>query len=251
MNSAVAWALVFALQQSTSPAPKQAATPADAPAQINHPLERPAPQQPSLLTGTDTRWRSDHLRVLPPTSQGTGFWITGVAAVGAIFIKQLAFVLECADPGCNTGRLSDRILWLGATAALTYASSMRAHHVAFYDALQQRLVPRSRRREIWGTVLVSVGAAVFATDVGLQSACMLGKGPYFIDRDTIDPNSNYFYGCKGWLGTGLMNLGGAALVTGASLLAWERSYQRDRNIYRRGKLRITPTLGGLSARGRF
>lgn len=189
--------------------------------------------------------------MLPPSSQGRGLWIAGFAAISAIAIKQIVFIHQCADPGCKTGRLSDRLLWLGATAALTYASSMRAHHVAFYDALRQKLVPRSRRREIWGTVLVSVGAVAFATDVGLQSACMLGKGPYFIDRKTTDPNSSFFYGCEGWFGTGMMNLGGAALAAGASLLAWERSYQRDRNIYRRGKLRITPTLGGISAHGRF
>lgn len=249
MSSAVAWSLVLAVQSTG--APLRGAIPDAKDPLADHPLERPAPKQPPLLASTDTRWRTDHLRVLPPDSQGTGFWIAGIAAVSAILVKQLAFVLQCADPGCKTGRLSDRILWLGATAALTYASSMRAHHVAFYDALRQKLAPPSRRREIWGTVLVGVGAAVFATDVGLQSACMLGKGPYFIDRDTTDPNSGFFYGCKGWLGTGLMNAGGAALVTGASLLAWERSYQRDRNIYRRGKLRIAPTLGGITARGRF
>lgn len=171
--------------------------------------------------------------------------------MSAIFIKQIAFVYECTDPGCQTGRLSDRLLWLGATAALSYASSSRAHHIAFQDALRRKLAPPSRKREIWGTILVSVGAVAFATDVGLQSACMLGRGPYFIDRNTIDPNSSYFYGCKGWIGTGMMNFGGAALATGASLLAWERSYQRDRNVYRRGKLRITPSPGGLTAHGRF
>lgn len=204
-----------------------------------------------MLKPSDTRWRNDHLRVLPPGTQGKALWIAGFAAVGAIFVKQMAFVFQCADPGCKTGRLSDRLLWLGATAALSYASSTRAHHIAFQHALQQKLAPPSRRREIWGTLLVSVGAIAFATDVGLQSACMLGRGPYFIDRKTTDPNSSFFYGCKGWLGTSMMDLGGAALATGASLLAWERSYQRDRNVYRRGKLRISPSLGGLTAHGRF
>lgn len=178
-------------------------------------------------------------------------WIAGVAAISAIFIKQAAFILNCGDPGCRSGRLSDRLLWLGGTAALGYASALRAHHVAYQDALRQDLALPSRRREIWGALLVGVGAVAFATDVGLQSACMLGKGPYFIDKKTADPNSRYFYGCKGWAGTTIMDLGGAAMATGAALLAWERSYRRDREIYRRGRLRVIPSLSGLQAFGRF
>lgn len=211
----------------------------------------PAPEQPRLVNPEDDRWRRDHLRVLPPTYEGKGMWIAGIAAISGIFIKQAAFVYSCGDPGCQSGRLSDRLLWLGGAAALSYASSLRAHHVAYHDALRQNLAQRSRKRQIWGGILVGLGAVAFATDVGLQSACMLGKGPYFISKTTVDPNTRFFYGCKGWLGTALMDLGGAAIASGSALLAWERSYQRDREIYRRGQLRVIPTLSGLQAVGRF
>lgn len=221
------------------------------PTQASNPMQEPAPMQPSMLAPKDTSWRQDHLRVLPPTTQGKGLWIAGIAAVSAIFVKQAILIYSCGDPGCRSGRLSDRLLWLGAAATLGYASSQRAHHVAYRDAIAQRLAPPSRRRVIWGGILLGVGALAFATDVGLQSACMLGKGPYFIDNKTGDPNTNYFYGCKGWAGTAMMDLGGAAIATGAVLLAWERSYRRDREIYRRGRLRVVPTLGGLRAFGRF
>lgn len=209
------------------------------------------PAQPKVMPASNDRWRRDHLRVLPPTMEGTGMLIAGIAAVSAVFAKQIVFVHRCGDPGCRSGRLSDRLLWISATAALGYGSSLRARHFAYHDALRQQLRPRNRRREIWGTILMGMGAIAFLTDIGLQSACMLGKGPYFINDQTTDPNSRFFYGCEGWAGTIMMDLGGAALAAGTTLRSWESSYQRDRNVYRRGRLRLVPRIGGLTAVGRF
>lgn len=246
------WVTTIAVGLSLSLVPSKQAPPKESsePEAVDL-LNTQAPEQPRLLGPKDERWKHDHLRVMAPVSEGKGLWIAGIAAISGIFIKQAVLIYTCGDPGCRSGRLSDRLLWLGATATLGYASSLRAHHVAYHDALRQTLAPPSRKREIWGAVLIGVGALAFATDVGLQSACMLGSGPYFESKTTRDPNTSYYYGCRGWEGTGLMDFGGAALATGVSLLAWERSYQRDRNIYRRGSLRIVPTLGGLRALGRF
>ena len=207
--------------------------------------------QPSLVVDPNPQWRQDYLRVVPPTRSGRGLLIVALSGGSLVLVKQAIMAYGCGDPGCRLGRLSDRLLLLGSIASISVGMAQRAHYQAYHDALAQRLRPPRRARRVVGAILMGVGAAAFVTDVGLQAACMLGGGPYFAEPAAEDAFSDYYYGCDGWIGTIMMDSGAAAISAGAAMMSWERSYTRDRDIFRRGRIYVVPTVGGLSAVGRF
>lgn len=196
-------------------------------------------------------WRRTHLRVLPPESRGIGFMVAAGSATSIALIKQLYCVYRNADPGCRQARIADRLLLLGGVAALAWGSKQRAHHHAYHDAITQRLKAPKRSRRIWFGILTGLGAAGFLTDVVLQAACMLDGGPYFIDKKTPDQGSPYYYGCRGWVGTVVMDVSAIALGTGAAFLTYDNVYSTDRKIFERGKIFIVPGARGLSLQGQF